>query len=784
MAALAASTASMSPRLLAQNAGETVTSAEARATIGRYCVTCHNDRLRTAGLSLAGLDVDNLPAHATTWEKVAAKLRTGEMPPAGAPRPVGAASRALATWAESTLDRAAAAAPNPGRPAIHRLNRVEYANAVRDLLALEIDSRSLLPTDDQAFGFDNIAATLTVSPGLMDRYLLAARRIARLAIGDPSLGPVVETYRAARLLTQDDRMAEEMPFGTRGGLSVRHHFPLDGEYVLRIRTQGATSRTAGEQIDVRLDGERVALLTTPGRTSLIVGEGAPDAQLETRFAAKAGPRMLGVSLVKRTVVTEGLTPAYLPVGSISFRSAGIGVVEIEGPFKASGPGDTPSRRRIFVCRPEERSEVRLKPDTTSDTTGERACATKILSTLARRAYRRPVTDADLGTLLTFFENGRREGFDAGVRAALERILIDPEFLLRVERDPKGIRPGHVYRISDLELASRLSFFLWSSITDDQLLEAAAAGQLRDPAVLERQIGRMLGDPRARALVTSFAAQWLHLRNLRAVAPDGNEFPDFDDNLREAFQRETELLLESQLREDRSVVDLLTADYTFVNERLARHYGIANVYGSHFRRVSLARPERRGLLGHGSILTVTSYATRTSPVVRGKWLLENMLGAPPPAPPPDVPALKENDESGKLTSVRERMEEHRANAVCASCHARMDPLGFALENFDAIGRWRTAGEDGQPIDASGALPDGTTFEGPVALRDLLLSRRDEFVMTIAEKMLTYALGRGLEAYDRPTLRAIVRASAPADSTWSSLVRAIVTSPPFQMRKTGS
>ena len=772
VAAVSLSTASLNPRLQAQNEAANVTAGEARATIGRYCVTCHNDRLRTAGLSLAELDFDNLPGRAETWEKVAAKLRTGEMPPAGAPRPAGAASRALATWVESTLDRAAAANPNPGRPAVHRLNRVEYANAVRDLLALEVDSRSLLPTDDQAFGFDNIAATLTVSPGLMDRYLLAARRIARLAVGDPSLGPVVESYRAARLLTQDDRIAEAMPFGTRGGLSVRHHFPLDGEYVLRIRTQGATSRAAGEQIDVRLDGERVALLTTAGRTSPNVGEGAPDAQLEARFAAKAGPRTLGVALVKRTVAAEGLAPAYLPVGNISFRTAGIGAVEIEGPFNAAGPGDTPSRRHIFVCRPDERAAAT-----------ERRCAAEILSTLARRAYRRPINDADLGTLLAFFENGRNDGFDAGIRAALERILIDPEFLLRVERDPAGAKPGHVYRLSDLELASRLSFFLWSSIPDDDLLEAAARGQLREPAGLERQIGRMLADPRARALITSFAAQWLHLRNLRAVTPDANEFPDFDDNLREAFQRETELLLESQLRANRSVVDLLTADYTFVNERLARHYGIANVYGSHFRRVSMPRPERHGLLGHGSVLTVTSYATRTSPVVRGKWLLENLLGAPPPAPPPDVPALTENDESGKLTSVRERMEAHRANAVCASCHARMDPLGFALENFDAIGRWRTAGEDGQPIDASGALPDGTTFDGPVALRELLLSRRDEFVLTIAEKMLTYALGRGLEAYDRPTLRAIVRASEPAGSTWSSLVRAIVTSPPFQMRKIG-
>ena len=758
------------PALRTQRDTEQTSPAPVRATIDKYCVSCHNDRLRTAGLSLASLNVEDLPGRAEIWEKVAAKLRTGEMPPAGAPRPADTTRRGLATWVESTLDRAAAANPNPGRPAIHRLNRVEYANAVRDLLALDIDGRSLLPTDDQAFGFDNNAATLTLSPGQMERYLLAARRIARLATGDPSLRPLVDSYRAARLLAQDDRMTEELPFGTRGGLSVRHHFPLDAEYVLRIRTQGVTSRTPGEQIDVRLDGERIALLTTPGRTSSIAGEGAPDAVLEARFAAKAGPRTLGVTLVKRTAMAEGLAPAHLPVGSISYRTAGIGGVEIEGPFNAAGPGDTPSRRRIFSCRPDA---------PTAD--AERRCASEILSTLARRAYRRPVQDADLSTLLAFFDNGRQEGFEAGVRSALERILIDPEFLLRIERDPATAPSGGVYRIGNLELASRLSFFLWSSIPDDELLAAAAGGQLREPAMLDRHVGRMLAGPRARALVTSFGAQWLHLRNLRAVAPDANEFPDFDDNLREAFQRETELFLESQLRENRSVVDLLTADYTFVNERLARHYGMANVYGSHFRRVPIARSERRGLLGHGSILTVTSYATRTSPVVRGKWLLENMLGAPPPAPPPDVPALKENDESARPTSVRERMEEHRSNPVCASCHARMDPLGFALENYDAIGRWRTAGEDGQPIDASGTLPDGTAFDGPSALRELLLSRQDEFVMAIAEKMLTYALGRGLEPSDRPALRAIVRQSRSEGSTWSSLVHAIVKSPQFQMRK---
>jgi hypothetical protein len=745
---------------------EAVSPDAVRASINKYCVSCHNDRLRTAGLSLQELDPADAAAHAQTWEKVVGKLRSRAMPPATASRPDEATYDLVASRLESALNAAAARKPNPGHPAVHRLNRAEYTNAVRDLLALDVDGPSLLPPDDQGFGFDNNADLLTMSPGLLDRYLLAARKVSRLAVGDPSIRPSVQRYAVSRLLTQDDRVSEELPFGSRGGIVIRHHFPLDAEYVLRVRLQGNPGRTAGEQVEVRLDGERVKLFTVGGPSVGRGGEGAPDPVLEVRFAAKAGPRMLGVSLVKRTTAPEGVAPARLPVGSISFRAAGIGSIELDGPYNASGVGDTPSRRRIFICRPGRSQD-------------ERACATQILSVLARRAYRRPVGEKDVKALLAFYDEGRAPGFDAGIGAALERVLIDPEFLFRIERDPPQLPGGAAYRISDLELASRLSFFLWSSVPDDELLDVAARGKLSDPATLEQQVRRMLASGRASALVENFAAQWLYLRNMRTAAPDAGQFPDFDDNLREAFQRETQLFLESQLREDHGVVDLLTANYTFLNERLARHYQIPNVYGSHFRRVTFDDASRGGLLGQGSILTVTSYATRTSPVLRGKWLLENILGAPPPPPPPDVPALKENSAGDRPLSVRQRMEEHRRNPVCASCHSRMDPLGFALENFDAIGRWRSTDEGHVPIDASGAL-DGVRFEGPVALKAVLLARRGEFVRTVTEKLLTYALGRGIEYYDRPAVRAILAQAAADDYRWSSLILGIVKSTPFEMR----
>jgi hypothetical protein len=745
----------------------------------RYCVSCHNQRLRTANLALDTMNVERVGDAAADWERVVRKLRGGTMPPSGRPRPDAATYAAVVSSLETALDRAAAASPNPGRPVVHRLNRAEYANAIRDLLALEIDADALLPADDTAYGFDNNADILTVSPLLLERYMSAARRISRLAIGDSTMRPSVESYDVSRYEVQDDRASEELPFGTRGGIAIQHNFPLDAEYVVSVRAQRRRGRAdQGDQIEVRLDREHVKTFTIGAdsnrpRAADDADQAPAPAKLEVRIPVKAGRHLIGVALVQRTTVPEGTAPAQLPVGNISFagrRGAEVGVerVDIAGPYDASPPLDSPSRKEILVCRPTGADDV--------------ACARQILGRLARRAYRRPVTDQDLKKLLAFYTiDHDRHGFDAGIRAALERILVDPQFLFRIEHDPAGAVHGTAYRVSDVELASRLSFFLWSSLPDDELLDVAERGRLRQPAELERQVRRMLADPRARTLVSNFAMQWLYLRNVQAVAPDVNAFPGFDENLRRAFQRETELFLESQLREDRSVVELLDASYTFVNERLARHYGLPNVYGSHFRRVSYPDGRRAGLLGHGSILTVTSYATRTSPVVRGKWLLENVLGAPPPPPPPDVPDLPDRADDGRPVSVRERMEQHRANPSCASCHAQMDPLGFALENFDAIGRWRTVAEGNTPIDAAGELPDGARFDGPEQLRKLLLTRREDFVMTVIDKLLTYALGRGVEYYDKPASRQIMRAARAHDYRWSSLVLEIARSAPFQMRR---
>ena len=751
------------------SAGSLATTSTYRATLDRYCVTCHNARLRTANLNLDGVDLEQLSTDAVVWEKVVQKLRTGAMPPARRPRPDPETYEAFASWLEAGLDRVAAAKPNPGRPALHRLNRAEYRNAIRDLLAVEIETRSLLPADDIAFGFDNIADALAFSPGLLERYLLAARKISRVAIGDPTMQPDVETYSVSKYLVQDRRMSEELPFGTRGGMAIRHVFPVDGSYVLRIHL---TSRRfgPGATLDVRLDGARVALVAL-GDSMAGVATGranrTPDGAVEIPVSAKAGPRLVAVAFARIPSAPEGLAPVQLPVGSISFRQRGLQSVEITGPHDVAGVGDSPSRRRIFVCHPTSPSE-------------EQPCARRILQSLARRAYRRPIGRTDVEPLMGLYEAGRHtDGFDVGIRRALEGILVDPEFLFRIERDPPGVAPGKAYRLSDLELASRLSFFLWSSIPDDELLDQAAAGHLAESSVLEQQVRRMLADARAGALVDNFASQWLHLRNMRAVTPDVRAFPEFDDNLRDAFEQETRLFVGSQLDADRSVVELLTADYTFVNERLAQHYAIPNVYGSHFRRVTVTDEARRGLLGHGSILTVTSFATRTSPVVRGKWLLENILGAPPPPPPPDVPELEGDGPAETPRSMRERMEHHRANPVCASCHARMDPLGFALENFDAIGKWRTT-EHETPIDASGTLPDGTAFDGPAQLRRVLERRGEEFVSTVTSKLLTYALGRGVEHYDMPAIRTIVRDAAADDYRWSSIMLGIVKSTPFQMR----
>jgi len=770
-----------------------------RAVLDQYCVTCHNERLRTADLLLDQASIDNIGAGAELWEKVVAKLRSGAMPPAGVRRPDPATYDSMAGYLEAELDRAAAASPNPGRPALQRLNRAEYANAVRDLLAMEVDAESLLPADDASYGFDNIGDVLSVSPALLERYLAAATKISRLAVGNPPAAASIETYSVHKRLMQDERAGEELPFGSRGGIAIRHYFPVDGEYTLRIflerdRVLDIIGLAEPHQLDVRLDGALLKSFTVGGGGDGANQEFGPqdyrrpasdtgaesyqrtaDAGLELRFQAAAGPHVVGVAFLDRALAPEGILRPRL-VGAQYAQGddiPGIGSVIIGGPYSVKGSGDTLSRRRIFVCHPEG----------TAAASAPEACARDILSALARRAYRRPTTEQDVRTLLGFFEKGRVQGgFEAGIEMALRRMLVSPEFLFRIERDPANVEPGAAYPISDLELASRLSFFLWSSIPDDALLAAAEQGKLRQPAILEQQVRRMLADSRSEALIDNFVGQWLYLRNMEKVAPDPEAFLEFDENLRNAFAQETRLFLESMLREDRPVSDLLNADYTFLNERLARHYGIPDIYGSHFRRLELQDAARQGLVGQGSILTVTSYATRTSPTLRGKWLLENILGSPPPPPPNNVPSLKDRGEDGRILSVREQMEMHRKSPACSGCHARMDPLGFALENFDAIGRWRTtSGATDTPVDASGVLPDGTRFEGPAELRQLLLGRRGEFVNTFTEKLLTYALGRGVEYYDEPAIRKIIREAAPGQYRWSAIILGIAKSTPFQMRR---
>ena len=769
-----------------------------RALLNRYCVVCHNEKLRTAELLLDQADVENVSQDAQVWEKVARRLRAGQMPPVGMPRPDKSTLAAFASYLETELDRVAAANPNPGRPSIHRLNRSEYTNAIRDLLAVEIDGASLLPADDSGRGFDNLAELLVVSPLLMERYMSAAGMISRLAIGDSAIQPQSETYMVPQRLIQEDRASEDLPFGSRGGTAIHHRFPLDGEYSIRIRLvrsgDGYIRGIRGDphHLDVRLDGAQIKRFTVGG---VNIGPSGPlyprngtyyrgdpkqieyefnaDENFEVRFPAKAGTRLVGIAFLKQTSEPEGVLLPPTMYSDITDFKGGIPAldsVKITGPFDVKGPGETPSRSKIFLCRPASAKD-------------EEPCATKLLSTLARRAYRRPVTDEDLQALMGLYRTGRSEGgFEAGIQLALEGMLVSPKFLFRIERDPENVATGAAYRISDLELASRLSFFLWSSIPDDELLGLAERGRLKDPAVLDRQIQRMLADSRASTLVENFAGQWLYLRNIRQVSPDPRVFPQFDDELRQAFRRETELLFESMLREDRSVLDLLNADYTFVNERLARHYQIPNVYGSHFRRVKLEleEEERRGLLGQGSILTVTSHANRTSPVVRGKWVLENLLGTPPPPPPPDVPALEENNEEARNLTMRQRMEQHRANPACASCHKLMDPIGFALDNFDAIGQWRTA-VGGNTLDVSGVFPDGTPFEGPTELRNILRSRPGQFIHTVTEKLLTYALGREVEYTDAPAIRQIIREAGSSDYRWASLISSIIKSTPFQMRR---
>jgi hypothetical protein len=752
-----------------------------KAVLQQYCVGCHNTRNPTAELALDTVDINDPASHPDLWEKVVRKLRAGAMPPAGMPRPDDAIYESLAAGLETALDAAVVRLPQPGAPWLHRLNRTEYANAIRDLLALEIDASSLLPADDAAAGFDNNAGLLRISPTLLERYLSAAAKISALAVGDAALlGPTSQTYVVRGDVSQDAHI-EGLPLGTRGGVLARHIFPLTGQYVLRaelLQTNLGAVRGLLEPHDIEfsIDGKRVFQATVGGDADNATSAAnaadiikALEGRLTTRVPIDAGPRVVAAAFLRRTSAQGGskLQP-FLRTTLDAGDHTGLPHVArltITGPFDASSAGDTPSRRRIFTCRPVAAEEL--------------TCARTILSALGSRAYRRPMTKAETDRVLTLYHGGRQQGtFETGIEFGLRGILANPKFVFRAEADPVNVPRGSPYRIDDYELASRLSFFLWSSIPDDELRSLAGRGRLREPAVLDAQVHRMLSDSRAQSLVANFAGQWLQLRNLRSSLPDKEAFPDFDDNLRQSFQRETELFVDSIMREDRSVLDLLTADYTFVNERLAKHYGIPGVYGSHFRRVTLVDEARRGLLGQGSVLTITSHGNRTSPVVRGKWVLDNLLGTPPPPPPPNVPPL-DDGEGVAPKAMRERMEQHRRSPACANCHKIMDPIGLALENFDAVGAWRTA-DGGTPIDASGQLSDGSRIEGPASLRNALLRRREVFVRTITEKLLTYALGRGLEFADMPAVRSIVRQAAQHDYRWSSIVRGVVTSAPFQIR----
>ncbi len=802
--------ADQSPAPAAAPAASATSAAQtpARELITTYCVSCHNERLKTANFLLDKVDANQVANSADEWEKVVVKLRSRSMPPPSARRPDNATYDRVAGWLENELDRAAAAHVNPGRPAeLHRLNRIEYGNAVRDLLGVEIDAKAMLPPDEQAHGFSTNAEALSIQPALLDRYLSAAAKVARLAVGDPAIPAGFERYTALKdnsnestWLRQGERLGEEFPLGSRGGIVAHHYFPVDGEYVFKVRLDRTdTGIIRGLQwktdLEVRVDGVRVGQMSIGGTPEFTSGGGevgggnyvdarsplsTADDRLEFRAPVKAGMRQAIATIVKtENLMTEGLALSQTPIWSREHTNKPdnptmISALLVGGPYTGRVSPDSPSRRRLFVCQPATNRE-------------ESACATKILTTLARRAYRRAPTNEDIQTLVGFYQAARTQGgdFDAGIRAGIERVLVSPDFLFRIEADPARPPNGGVYELPDVELASRLSFFLWSSIPDDQLLETAIRGKLHEPAVLDREVRRMLADPRARtALVQNFFEEWLQTRNVALLTPDLNQkFPWFDDNLRVAFTTEMELFLDAQLKEDKSIVDLLTSSETFLNEQLAKHYGVSGVYGSHFRRVTLTDENRFGLLGKAAVLFVTAYSTRTAPTIRGKWLLENLLAAPPPAPPPNIPALEETAKDGKPRPVREMLEIHRKNPVCASCHARMDPLGLSLENFDAIGQWRTT-DAGMPINASGVLLDGTKVDGPAALRRALVAQKEQFVRTVAGKLLTYAIGRGLEHYDAPAIRGIVRASAADDYRWSSTILALVKSAPFRMRRTGS
>ncbi len=733
--------------------------------INQYCVGCHNGTSKAAGLALDTAKADDT----ATWEKVLRRVRGRTMPPVGLPRPKESDYQNLVATLETKLD---AGKVDPGRTdTFRRLNRTEYQNAIRDLLAVDVDVTGLLPSDDASHGFDNVTVG-NLSPTLLERYLGAARKISRLAIGIPPKQVGGETVMLPPDLTQEEHF-EDLPLGTRGGTVVKYTFPQDAEYEIQIRLQRDRNEhveglRGTHVVDLMLDGERIQAFTakppTQGQDHSVV-----DREFNVRIRVSAGPHVIAAAFPKQsaTLLETERQPyqAHFNMDRHPRITPAVFSVTVNGPYAVKGPGDTPSRRAIFVCKSEDD-----------------ACAKKILSGLTRRAYRRPSTEADLTVPLKFYREARKtEGFEAGIEMGLRAVLVSPEFLFRVEQDPVGAAPKSVYRITDLELASRLSFFLWSSIPDEELLAAAVRGDLHQPTVLQKQVKRMLADQRSRMLVTNFADQWLYLRNLASITPDMRAFPDFDDNLRQAFRKETHLFLESVMREDRSVLDLLRADYSFLNERLAKHYGVPNIYGSRFRKVTFG-PEtmRGGLLRHGSILTVTSYATRTSPVIRGKWILDNILGVPPPPPPPNVPALEEAKAAMKKMTMRERLSEHRKNPACSGCHKLMDPPGFSLENFDAVGRWRQA-EEGTAVDSSGGLPDGAKFSGVAGLEKALLTRPELFATTITEKLLTYSLGRGVEFTDAPAVRQIVRQSQKSYFRFSSFIQGIAGSPSFQFRR---
>jgi hypothetical protein len=770
--------------LYGQIAPTAPSAAAQRPLTDQYCTGCHNDKLKSGNMTLTKLDLAHPGQDAELAEKVIRKLRAGMMPPAGLPRPSAAATKIFLTSLETGIDQAAALHPNPGRPALHRLNRTEYANSIRDLLAVDVDVTALLPTDDMSHGFDNMADVLTVSPALMEGYIRAAGKISREAVGDTTALPLTATYSIPRVASQM-RHVEGTPFGTRGGMAVMHDFPADGEYTFRLGfyyvPEGplfGQNQGKGQQIEIAVNGARVALLDiNPSMTLGHDGIKTPPVHIN------AGPQRISAAFLSKFdgPVEDEFRPVEQSLVDVSTGNIPgmtslphLHELQITGPHKVLGLSDTPSRRKIFTCRPAAGND-------------ELPCAKKIVSALARQAYRRPVTDVDLEGLLGFYQSGRNQGdFESGIRTAVQALVSSPEFVFRFERTPAGVAPGRNYRISDLELASRLSYFLWSSAPDEQLITLASQGRLKDPLVLEKQVRRMLADPRAESLATIFAGEWLHLQNLKDVNPDLYLYPNFDKTLAQSMRRETELLFDSVMREDRNVLDLLTANYTFVDERLAKHYGIPNVLGNRFRRVALTDSNRFGVLGQGSILTLTSTANRTSPVARGKYVMEVLLGTPPPNPPPNVPALKENSDArtgqvlSKPLSVRERMEEHRADPACAACHKMMDPIGFALENFDAVGVWRT--NDGAfQIDASDKMFDGAKLDGPASLRQAILNHSDSYVGTFTENLLAYGMGRVMETYDMPVVRAIRREAARKNNRFSSFVLGIVKSAPFQMRR---